>query len=147
MTWSTMRGLAPSGVLVGGRILPLQDPVDQCEIVTGASRGIGRAVATRFVHQGAFVGVVQRGPAPNMSYLGRTNVSRYAASGRGVALLTKALASGWGDHGIRVNAAAPGWIAVGTPDEVAAAVSVLVSPEADCIHDHVLTVDGGYPAR
>jgi len=34
----------------------------------------------------------------------------YSASKGGVAQLTKSLAGGWADDGIRVNAIAPGWI-------------------------------------
>ncbi|MFG1244605.1 SDR family oxidoreductase [Xanthobacter sp. DSM 14520] len=93
----------------------------------------------------------------------------YSASKGAVLQLTRSLAVGWAADGIRVNAVAPGWIKTrmsvnamsdpvraepimrriplgqwGEPEDIAAAVSFLVSPEARYVTGAMLPVDGGY---
>jgi NAD(P)-dependent dehydrogenase (short-subunit alcohol dehydrogenase family) len=96
-------------------------------------------------------------------------VPGYGASKAGTINLTMNLARRWVDHGIRVNAIAPGLIdtpmtapmaafpemmaaeiahtpmaRMGTPGEVADAALFLASSAARFITGHTLAVDGGY---
>lgn len=89
----------------------------------------------------------------------------YAATKATVITLTRRFALDLGPHGITVNAIAPGFIntdmtaasgadfdaiaakamvrRIGTPDDIAAAVSFLVSEEAGFITAQLLSIDGG----
>lgn len=90
---------------------------------------------------------------------GSPNATAYNVAKTGVMVLTKSLARSEGSHGIRVNAVNPGLIRagqtdeaqaekvplgrLGTPEEVAAAVAFLLSPEAGYLNGAVLNVHGG----
>jgi 3-oxoacyl-[acyl-carrier protein] reductase len=98
--------------------------------------------------------------------VGNAGQANYSAAKAGMVGLTKTMAKEFGSRGITVNAVAPGFIATrltevlkdeqkdyllnntplgrfGQPEDVAAAVAFLVSPDSGFITGHVLTVDGG----
>jgi len=98
--------------------------------------------------------------------IGNVGQANYAASKAGVIALTRTLAKELASRNIRVNAVAPGFIETemtremtekakaaflefvpmgrgGTPEEVAAVVAFLCSPESSYITGECITIDGG----
>ena len=108
--------------------------------------------------------------ASMLSFFGGFTVPAYAASKGGVAQLTKALCNEWAQHGICVNAIAPGYMDTpmntaltdpsnprfqeitqripagrwGTPDDMKGLVIFLSSHASDYINGAVIPCDGGY---
>ena len=104
--------------------------------------------------------------------LGHRGDVAYAAAKAGLEGLTRAMAADLGEHGIRVNAVAPGtfvtevnaplfatdewqrWVAertllgrFGEPAEIAGAVTFLAGPDSSYVTGQVLVVDGGLTSR
>lgn len=107
-----------------------------------------------------------------LSFQGGILVPSYAASKGAVMQLTKALANEWAQHGINVNAIAPGYMTTnntkalrddpvrskaileripagrwGEPADLQGAVVFLASSASDYVNGHILAVDGGWLAR
>ncbi|MCI0708169.1 MAG: 2-dehydro-3-deoxy-D-gluconate 5-dehydrogenase KduD [Ignavibacteriae bacterium] len=107
-----------------------------------------------------------------LSFQGGILVPSYAASKGAVAQVTKAMANELAQHGINVNAIAPGYIETnntkslredpvrfkaildripaarwGKPEDLQGAVVFLASSASDYVNGHVLAVDGGWLAR
>jgi gluconate 5-dehydrogenase len=104
-----------------------------------------------------------------MSELGRETVSAYASAKGGLKMLTKNLASEWGEFNIQVNGLGPGYIETpqtapirtpghpfnefiisktpaarwGTTDDLTGPAVFLASPASDFVNGHILYVDGG----
>lgn len=104
-----------------------------------------------------------------MSELGRETVAAYASAKGGLKMLTKNLASEWGEFNIQVNGLGPGYIATpqtaplrtpghpfnefiiaktpaarwGTPDDLMGPAVFLASEASNFVNGHILYVDGG----
>ena len=131
---------------------------------------VGRASARAMIAQGTGGAIINTASMSGMiinTAFGESSGSAYPSAKAGVIQLTKAQASLWVKHGIRVNAVSPGYIAsgihqgmpqetldaftasvpmrrFGTVDEVVGAVLYLASPAASYVTGSNLVVDGGY---
>lgn len=104
-----------------------------------------------------------------VSVFGSAGAPAYSASKGAIMQFTKSLAVAWGEHGIRVNAVAPGWTETpmttamqadeprnqrilertplqrwGRADEIAKGIDFLLSDDASFITGAMLPIDGGY---
>ena len=104
-----------------------------------------------------------------MSELGRETVSAYASAKGGLKMLTRNIASEYGQYNIQCNGLGPGYIATpqtaplraeghpfnsfiisktpaarwGNPEDLAGPAVFLASPASDFVNGHILYVDGG----
>lgn len=110
--------------------------------------------------------------ASMLSFQGGIRVPSYTASKSGVMGITRLMANEWAEHGINVNAIAPGYMATnntaplradmdrsskileripagrwGLPEDLQGPVVFLASPASDYVQGYTIAVDGGWLAR
>ncbi|BFM50748.1 2-dehydro-3-deoxy-D-gluconate 5-dehydrogenase KduD [Marinomonas sp. THO17] len=132
-----------------------------------------------FMSQGFARQVIKQGTSGNiiniasmLSFQGGIRVPSYTASKSGVMGVTRLLANEWAQHGINVNAIAPGYMATnntqalradearsseilgripagrwGLPEDMAGPVVFLASDASRYVNGYTLAVDGGWLAR
>lgn len=131
---------------------------------------LSQLAARQFIAQGQGGKIINI--ASMLSFQGGIRVPSYTASKSAVLGLTRLMANEWAQHGINVNAIAPGYMATnntrqlrddpersqeilqripagrwGKPADLAGPVVFLASSAADYINGHTLAVDGGWLAR
>ena len=124
---------------------------------------MGQTAARQMIRQGGGGRIVNT--ASNSGIFGGRGRAAYGASKAGIINLTQTMAIELAEHGIRVNAVAPGptktradqpdepWQTVkdrmplarfGRPEEIAAVAAFLASEESSFVTGHVYAADGGY---
>ncbi|PRX09302.1 UNVERIFIED_ORG: 2-deoxy-D-gluconate 3-dehydrogenase [Martelella mediterranea] len=131
---------------------------------------LSQAIARRFIEQGRGGKIVN--VASMLSFQGGIRVPSYTASKSGVMGITKLMANEWAQHGINVNAIAPGYMATnntaalradedrsseilgripaarwGLPRDLAGPVVFLASEASSYVNGYTIAVDGGWLAR
>lgn len=131
---------------------------------------LSQLAARQFIAQGQGGKIINI--ASMLSFQGGIRVPSYTASKSAVLGLTRLMANEWAQHGINVNAIAPGYMVTnntrqlrddpersqeilqripagrwGEPADLAGPVVFLASSAADYINGHTLAVDGGWLAR
>lgn len=152
--------------------LPVADFRRLVETDLTSAYALSRVVADRMVADRVAGGTIVNISSVVGGILGHRGDVAYAAAKSGLEGLTRAMAADLGEHGIRVNAVAPGtfvtevnapmfatpewqrWVGertllgrFGEPAEVAGVVVFLAGPDSSYITGQVLVVDGGLVSR
>ncbi len=131
---------------------------------------MAQAAARQFIHQGHGGKIINI--ASMLSYQGGIRVPSYTASKSAVMGVTRLMANEWAQHGINVNALAPGYMATnntqqlrddearsqaileripagrwGLPADLMGPAVFLASRASDYVNGYTLAVDGGWLAR
>lgn len=131
---------------------------------------LSQAVAKQFIKQGSGGKIINI--ASMLSFQGGIRVPSYTTSKSGVMGLTRLLANEWAQHGINVNAIAPGYMTTnnteqlradeqrsaeildripagrwGVPDDLKGPIVFLASAASDYVNGYTIAVDGGWLAR
>lgn len=131
---------------------------------------LSQAVAKQFIKQGSGGKIINI--ASMLSFQGGIRVPSYTTSKSGVMGLTRLLANEWAQHGINVNAMAPGYMTTnnteqlradeqrsaeildripagrwGVPDDLKGPIVFLASAASDYVNGYTIAVDGGWLAR
>lgn len=131
---------------------------------------LSQAVAKQFIAQGNGGKIIN--VASMLSFQGGIRVPSYTASKSAVQGITRAMANEWAQHGINVNAIAPGYFATnntaqlradeqrnaaiveripaqrwGNPEDLQGPVVFLASQASDYVNGYTVAVDGGWLAR
>lgn len=180
---SLKNGFAQSLALLGGRIdilvnaagiqrrhpiteFPMEDWDTVLEVNLSAPFQLCQMAGREMIRQG--YGKIVNIASMN-SFFGGQNVPAYSSSKGGVAQLTKALSNEWAQHGITVNAIAPGYMATdmnadtrsseafyqevvkriparrwGTGEDLKGVCVFLSSDASSYLNGAVIPVDGGY---
>lgn len=129
-----------------------------------------QAVARQFLKQGNGGKIINI--ASMLSYQGGIRVPSYTASKSAIKGLTMTLSNEWAQHGININAIAPGYMATnntsnlrqdeersadilsripagrwGTPEDLQGAAVFLASSASDYVNGFTIAVDGGWLGR
>ncbi|SDR48776.1 2-dehydro-3-deoxy-D-gluconate 5-dehydrogenase KduD [Pseudovibrio sp. Tun.PSC04-5.I4] len=131
---------------------------------------LSQRVARQFIKQGEGGKIINI--ASMLSFQGGIRVPSYTSSKSGIMGLTRLLACEWAQHGINVNAIAPGYMATdntqalredkersaaildripagrwGKPSDLGGPVVFLASAASDYVNGYTIAVDGGWLAR
>jgi 3-oxoacyl-[acyl-carrier protein] reductase len=157
-------GVARDGVI---GLVQQRDVDEVIDLNLKATIQVSRLVVRRMLLQGDPGRIINVSSIVGLS--GYRGLAVYSATKAGLDGITRALARELGSRGITVNSVAPGYMRtemshgldeaqlgqiarrtpagrLGEPEDVAAAVRYLASPEAAFVTGHVLVVDGGLTA-
>src|SRR6218665_2999768 len=165
--WQHAEGLPAAGILARFKEFEVETFQRVLDVnLTGTFRLCSACLPLLRQSRGSIINV-----ASMNAFLALPLIPAYCASKGGVVLLTKSLALAWAEHGVRVNAIAPGYVEPpinaasrrdqahyerirsriplgrwAQPEDIAGSTVYLASPVAHYVTGTVLAVDGGFLA-